>query len=224
MRHLFSWFIVSLLLLPKFGFADETTSSAKVPPPAKIEAPESWNKEQKSVIAFLEALFVASRSVNSTGKERAASRERILSALDWSGVARGCLGDAVWKKENPKNRSAFADGLRDVVSLTAFSRLDTFWDGTTYTFKKIEITKDKAVVDCVFKANDEDYTLTYYLKKGSPDWHIEDLAYEGLVYSKQINEQISFFLKDQSFSALLGKLKKRKADLLEDEASPKKKK
>jgi len=181
----------------------------------------AYTGEKLKLKKRVDSLFDSSKRVNGKGQKKA--RSHIILSMDWAKIAKLCLGNATWKKSSSKNRGQFQGLLKDVITMTAFSRMGKFWGGTTYQITSIEIKGRGAVLTTVFTdKHDEEYTLTYYFTKKRGKWLMHDLAYESLVYSEQINEQISFFLKEKAFKELLGKLRKRKADLKESDATAKK--
>ncbi|NDD04055.1 MAG: hypothetical protein EB078_04045 [Proteobacteria bacterium] len=76
-----------------------------------------------------------------------------------------------------------------------------------------EVEKTQAHVSAKFVVKDDSFQLDYYLGKKGRQWLIQDIAYEELKYSSNIREQLDAFLKEKSFSELLGKLRKRREDL-----------
>jgi len=177
----------------------------------------TWANEQTSVDSQLrnqmEELFQASKLVNEP-KEQKKARLAIEKAVDWDEIATLCLGKQAAKKNQGKNFSDFRNLLREVVSKTAFSRLDKFWqNGTTATIDKVELNKNTAHVAAKFKSKEDVFSLDYYLNKKGSQWLIYDIAYEDLKYSENIKEQVDVFLKEKSFSDLLGKLRKRAEEL-----------
>lgn len=177
----------------------------------------TWANDQTSVDSQLrnqmEELFQASKLVNEP-KEQKKARLAIEKAVDWDEIATLCLGKQAAKKNQGKNFSDFRNLLREVVSKTAFSRLDKFWqNGTTATIDKVELKKNTAHVAAKFKSKEDVFSLDYYLNKKGSQWLIYDIAYEDLKYSENIKEQVDVFLKEKSFSDLLGKLRKRAEEL-----------
>lgn len=185
-------------------------------------AAESAKKEktlspaQEELKKYTVSLLEASRKVNDADKKvMKASRSMIETSMNWTEVARQCLGDSVWKKTSAKNRRAFEDLLKDVVILTAFQRLDKFWtDNTSYTFPKVKVAGEEGYVSAEFDIDGDEFLLEYFFKKYGKDWKIIDISFEELRYSENIREQIQAFLRESNFSTLLGKLRKRKAELL----------
>lgn len=161
----------------------------------------------------MDELFQASKLVNDQSQQKKA-RIAIERAIDWDGIAKLCLGKRAVKKYQGKNFSDFRNLLKEVVSKTAFSRLDKFWqNGTTAKIEKIEFDKNEAHIAAKFKSKEDTFSLDYYLSKKGSDWLIHDIAYEDLKYSENIKEQIDVFLREKSFKDLLGKLKKRRDEL-----------
>lgn len=169
--------------------------------------------EQVKIKSQLEELFADSKKVNAAGPERKPARNKIENAMDWDQVAKDCLGTTEWNKASASNRNEYRNLLREVVVKTAFTRLDKFWDGASYKFKKIDVKGDKAQATAVFKVKDEDFTLDYYLLKQGNTWKLYDVALEDIRYSENIREQIKAFLKEKGFSSLLGKLRKKRDEL-----------
>jgi ABC-type transporter MlaC component len=177
----------------------------------------------KDITTRLESLFETSKKVNLEGPDKQKARDTIEKAMDWEKIAKMCLGDKLVKKHSGKNFEEFRNLLKDVVTRTAFTRLDKFWEGNTnYKFEKIEIQGDSAKVPAKFFVKGEPFELDYYLSKKGSDWLIYDISYEEVRYSTNISEQIDAFLKEGNFSTLLGKLKKRRDDLIEEASKPKK--
>lgn len=183
-------------------------------------APGEFTGESLKLKTTLEALFEASKKVNAQGGERTKARAAIDNALDWDKIAQLCLGAEVWKKQEA-NRGKFRALLKDVISKTAYTRLDTFWNGTTPIFEKIEVSGTTALSKVRFKVKEESFLLEYYFNKRGSNWTIYDIAYEGERYSEQISTQIAAYLKESTFASLLDKLKKRSAEL--DKPAPAKK-
>lgn len=221
-------FLVALFLGGTPGFADTPTAPAPAkasdkPATATPESSASLNPDQQAIKSYLTELFEASKGVNADGKERAASRSKIEGSVDWNKISEMCIGGAKrWKAQSEKNRSEFSRLLKEIITLTAYSRMSDFWKDTTYAFKKIDVKGSTAEVEAKFTSKKEDYVLSYYLHRIGKAWRIYDLAFDDLRYSENIHEQIDAFLKEKNFAQLLDKLRKRKAELLEDEKKGKK--
>jgi ABC-type transporter MlaC component len=167
------------------------------------------------------SLFDASKKVNVKGPEGKAARAKIEGAMDWDRVAKDCLGPAEWKKASEGNRKSYRDLLKEVIVKTAFTRLDTFWEGATYTFTKIDPNSEPQI-SAKYSVKGEELTLDYYISKKGSSYSIYDIAFEDIRYSENIREQITAFLKEKGFSNLIAKLKKRRDELDEAEAAKKK--
>jgi ABC-type transporter MlaC component len=191
--------------------ADEAAPAK--PAAAKAESPEAAKLRENIV-----ELFETSKKVGSTEPaERKKARDRVEKSLDWDRIAKDCLGPKRWGAQSAKNRKEFRDLLQDVVVRTAFSRLDKFWKDTQgYTIEKVDVKGSNAHVASKFIVDNEDFLLEYYMSKAGGNWMIYDIAYEDLKYSENISEQIIAFMKDNQFSTLLDKLRKRR-DELKDE-------
>ncbi|MBI4404204.1 MAG: ABC transporter substrate-binding protein [Deltaproteobacteria bacterium] len=183
---------------------------------------KQFSGEALSLKGHLEELFVVSKKINDP-KEKGQARRRIEAALDWDRVARDCLGVTHWAKQSAKGREEFKNLLREVIVKTAYTRLDKFWDGgTTYHFDKIDIKGQTADVITRFFVQKDSFILEYFLTRKANKWLIDDVAFEDLRYSVNINEQIDAFLKEKSFANLLEKLRKRRDELDSNARSPKK--
>jgi ABC-type transporter MlaC component len=177
--------------------------------------------EQDSLKLQLENLFEVSKKVNTPESEKEKSRKEIEGAIDWEGIARLCLGESNFKKHKGKNFSDFRDLLKEVISKTAFSRMDKFWaGGTKAQIDKVDVQGTKAHVAAKFITNGETFSLDYYLNKKGNRWSIDDIAYEDMKYTVNIKEQLDAFLKEKPFSELLVKLRKKR-DELDKPAKPK---
>lgn len=202
-------------LLLTLGIATTLLSSA----PLKAAA----ENQSQEVTTRLEKLFEASKKVNVAGPEKQKARETIEKAMDWEKIAQMCLGAKLAKKNAGKNFDEFKGLLKEVVTRTAFTRLDKFWEGNTnYKFENIDVKSGTAKVPAKFFVKGEPFELEYYFIKKGNEWLIYDISYEEIRYSTNISEQIDAFLKDGNFSTLLSKLKKRRDTLIEEEAQPKK--
>ncbi len=212
--------IFCLSMIPFHGastsaFADEKVAQEKVEKAAPSQAPKKAEKvftgEAAEVKREMEALFDASQKVN--GAEKAAAREKIETALDWDRVAKDCLGPVQWKKQPEKNKEEFRATLKEVIVKTAYSRMDKFWDNTTYQFSRIDVKGNAAHVTTKFNAAGDHIVLDYYLDRKGSKWFIHDISFEDLRYSENISEQITAFLKEKPFSQLIASLKKRRDEL-----------
>lgn len=209
-----------------FTLADEpaaTSEGAKVEatkPAEKAPADDTaFTGEQLQIQKKMDALFEASKKVNGSGAERTKARNEIETALDWDKVSQVCIGPNFYKKQSPGNISEFKRLLKDVISKTAYSRLDKFWaDGTTYKIAKIDLKGGAATVLSKFFVKGDSFALEYYLNKKGSTWYVWDIAYENERYSVNINEQIDAFLKERKFADLLEKLKKRLEELSESKS------
>lgn len=200
-----------------------TTESAAKPGTTETKSAGALSADQTAIQTYLSELFEASKNANSQGKEKEAARGRIESSVDWNKIAEMCMGGAKpWNAQSPKNREEFSKLLREIIALTAYSRMSDFWKDTSYSFQKIEVKGSVAEVAAKFRSKKEDYILSYFLHRVGKGWRIYDLAFEDLKYSENIHEQIDAFLKEKSFAQLLDKLRKRKSDLVEDEKKGKK--
>lgn len=178
-------------------------------------AETSFTGEAAKIKGQMEVLFDASRKVNAKGAEQKTARAKIEDAMDWEQIAKDCLGNKEWAKNSASNRNAYRDLLKDVVMRTAFTRLDTFWDGATYHFTKIDVKGGKAVATAEYTVKGDTLTLDYFIAKKGSTWSIYDIAFEDIRYSENIREQITAFLKEKGFPNLLAKLKKRRDELAE---------
>ncbi|MFM8313392.1 MAG: ABC transporter substrate-binding protein [Deltaproteobacteria bacterium] len=177
----------------------------------------------KDVTARLEQLFEASKKVNLEGDEKQKAIEVIENAMDWDKIAQVCLGAKQAKKNSGKNFEEFRNLLKDVITRTAFTRLDKFWQGSAkYKFEKIEVTGNNAKVPTKFFVKGEPFELEYYFSKKGSEWLIYDISYEEVRYSTNISQQIESFLREGDFTTLLSKLKKRRDDLIEATSKSKK--
>ncbi len=187
------------------------------------ETPKTFTGEAAKVQTHLELLFSASKEVNSEDPaKRAAARKQIQESMDWERVGKDCLGTAEWNKIPAKNRQAYLDLLQDVIVKTAYTRLDTFWDGAKYDFTKMDIKGNNLHSTAVYTVKDDSFTLDYFLTKKGGKWLIYDVAFEDIRYSENIREQIRAFLKEKGFPNLLAKLKERR-DKLDAESKTSKK-
>lgn len=214
-------FIALLIALTFPSFAEETPATA----PAPSAAPQFTGKEAE-VKKRMDVLFELSKHVNHIeAKKRNEARSAIDAALDWDRVSEDAIGSSEWRKLSAANRTSFRDLLKDVIVRTAYTRLDKFWEGgTTFSIDKITMEKGgKAHLVAKFVLKEEPFILDYYLYSKGPKWNIYDIAFEGERYSININEQITAFLREKSFSGLLDKLRKRRAELISDAEKPKKK-
>lgn len=211
------YFSLSLLVLSFLTFgplrADEKAAepAAKgTPAAAPATGGSKFQGEDKKLYDYLVDLFETSKHVS--GKENEKSRNKIEAALDWDKIAQDCLGTH-WKTQSPANREAFKKILREVITKTAFSRMESFWSGTTYDIDKIEKRGAETFVSSKFKVKSDTFSLEYYLNKKGGKSLITDIAFEDLRYSESIREQIEAFLKEKKFSDLMEKLKKRRDEL-----------
>jgi ABC-type transporter MlaC component len=174
---------------------------------------KSFTGEALEMKNTMDGLFEASRHVNEKGPEKDKSRAKIEDALDWERVARDCVGAARYKKLSAQNKEKLRSLLHQVIVKTAFTRLDTFWTNTKYSFRKITSKNGSGVVDSKFSVGKDNFDLVYYLYKKENRWWIYDISFEDMRYSENINEQLEAFLKEKPFSALLEKLQKRLDDI-----------
>lgn len=210
-----------LFVMPSAMCAEETKPTAPTNAPAAAPADTAVKKagktftgEAKKIEDQLTTLFDHSRKTNVPGAEGKQAREAVGNALNWDRVAKDCLGAGRWKSTSEKNRNEFRGLLKDVVEKTAYSRLAAFWKGgTTYSFKTIDVKSNEAHVVSDFNVNGDIASLEYFLEKKGSDWKIFDIAFEGLRYSKNINEQVEAFLKEKGFPNLLTQLRKRLEEL-----------
>lgn len=175
------------------------------------EEPKFSGEAEKVRLHFVN-LFEASKKVNAS-QGNTSARGQIENALDWDRISIDCLGKTNWAKSSGKTRSEFTGLLKEVITRTSYTRLDKFWEGATARFEKIEIKGSQAHVMARFYVAVESFSLEYYLSKKQGRWFIYDLAYEGLRYSANINEQIEAFLREKPMGELLGKLRKRRDEL-----------
>lgn len=169
--------------------------------------------ENENLKKQLENLFESSKKVNLATAEKGKARAEIEQAVDWEGIAKLCLGEANSKKYS-KGFSDFRNLLKEVITKTAFSRMDKFWEnGTTAVVDKVEVKGGTAHVGAKFNSKDETFALDYYLSKKGNKWMIHDIAFEDMKYSVNIKEQLDAFLKEKNFNDLLEKLRKRRDEL-----------
>lgn len=181
---------------------------------------KTYTGEAQNLKLQLIQLFEASEKVNSPA-EKAAARGTIESAVDWDRIAKTCLG-AQGKNQSAANREQFQKLLRGVILKTAFSRMDSFWDGTTYRFDKIDVKGKEASVKAKFKVKEDTIALDYFMGKKGDKWMMYDIVVDDLRYSEVINEKVTAFLKEGKFAGLLDSLKKRLEELQKDTADNKK--
>lgn len=206
-----SFFLISPILAVEPPLETAPASAAPTEPAGPV-----YTGEAAKLKEHLEVLFDASRKINSKNEaEKKSARGRIEGSMDWPEVAKDGLGASEWAKTSAANRKAYTDLLQEVIVKTAYTRLDTFWDGAKYHFSKIEIKGNKAQATAIYDVKGEKFTLDYFLLKNGGKWLIYDIAFEDIRYSENIREQIKAFLKEKGFSSLLAKLKKRRDDLNE---------
>lgn len=187
------------------------------------ETPKTFTGEALKVKNHLESLFTSSKEVNSADPaKKASARKQIQEAMDWERIAKDCLGNADWAKNAGKNRQEYQALLEDVIVKTAYTRLDTFWDGATYEFTKMDPKGNNFHATAVYTVKGDSFTLDYFLNKKNGKWLIYDVAFEDIRYSENIREQIRAFLKEKGFPNLLAKLKERRDKLDAEAKAPKK--
>lgn len=216
--------------------AEEATPSASPEAKAEASAPAKaaeapaetgggkFTGEAAKIKEHMEGLFDTSKKVNKPAETKAASRAKIEGALDWDGIAQACLGKNA-SKGNETQRNQFRDLLRDVAVKTAYTRLDTFWEGATYKFDLIDVKGNTAHVRSTFRdKSGSGFSLDYYMVKKGGQWLINDIAVKNERYSVNIREQINEFMAQGqgNFGKLLEKLKKRREELDRDAQSSKK--
>jgi ABC-type transporter MlaC component len=155
----------------------------------------------------------------SNATQRNAARGKIEQALDWDAIAQACLGASEWKHQSAANRASFRNLLKDVILRTAYSRMDKFWKGATASIDKIDVKGGKAEVFAKFLSNGEKLKLSYFFHEQGKKWKMNDVAYNGMRYSVNINDQIDAFLREKNFNELLQKLRKRRDELVSDAKS-----
>jgi ABC-type transporter MlaC component len=200
--------------------AATTAPAVEVSPEKRDTTTKTYTGEALKLKDQMIGLFAASEKVNSAA-EKSKARGIIETAVDWDRIAKTCLG-AEWKKQSAPNREKFQKLLKEVILKTAFSRMDTFWDGTSYKFDKIDVTGKEAKVRAKFKVKEDFITIDYHMNKKGEKWLMHDVVYDDLVYSQVVNEKVSTFLKEGKFAGLLDSLRKR-LDELEKDASDSKK-
>lgn len=197
--------------------AKPATSGTALTPIDKLDRTDKPYAGEAAVLrTTMNELFDASRRIN--GVEKVQAREKIETSLDWDRIARECIGAANWKKQSEKNRTDFRNLLKEVVVKTAYTRLDKFWDNASFKYEKIDVKGNEAHVTAKFTVNGDTFPLDYYLGKKGPRWFIHDIAFEDIRYSTNIFEQISAFLKEKPFSELLASLRKRRDELVTQNA------
>lgn len=212
MKHAF----LSLFLVLGLARAESPAPEAATEKPeaaAQTKAvTQEFTGEAKKVQEQLEVLFDASKKVNKPAETKAKYRGVIESGLDWNQVAAMCLGKNA-SKGSAAQREQFKNLLKDVAVKTAFTRLDTFWDGAKYKFDEIKVNGTDAQAHSTFSVKGDSFGLDYYLSKKSGKWLIVDIAFKKERYSVNIKEQINEFLAQGNFAKLLDKLKKRRDEL-----------
>ncbi len=228
----FSLFLLLFVLGLFFGvlpvYADEVTATETAPeavertpdgaaaakPTTSAAKTDSLSAEQQKLKEMLSSLLDVSKNVNEAGAKGAAARKQVEDGVNWDHVAQICLGGpAAWKKQSASNRNQFSKLLKDIISLTAYSRMSTFWEDTKYSIDKVKVTGSTGIVSAKFSADDEEYVLDYYFEKQGGNWKIFDLSVDEDKYSDNITQQIKAFLKENNFATLLQRLEKRRADL-----------
>jgi ABC-type transporter MlaC component len=211
----------------------DASTDAKATPATETKASEAEAKiinknpgdggftgKSLAVKKYMEDLFEISRKVNSANTSvKNKARLQIENALDWDKVAHDCLGDNNYKKQSQKNITEFKTILKDVIIKTAYTRLDKFWNGTSFKIDKINLKGNTAHVPGKFFVNGGTEILDYYLQEKNGKWSIVDIAYEGLRYSVNIHEQLDAYLSQNTFASLLDKLRKRRQELASDSES-----
>jgi ABC-type transporter MlaC component len=186
--------------------------------PKANQTTKKYTGEALKIQEIIENLFDASKKVNKPKETKDKERARIESSMDWDRISKDCMGTQ-WAKQSPANREQFKKLLKDVMVKTAYSRMDTFWNNTTYQFASIDVKGSQAEVLTKFKVDEDTFDLQYYLNKKGNSWLVYDIAYENIRYSHNISEQITGFLKGSNFAALADKLKKRREELEKDSDS-----
>lgn len=212
-------FLSFLVIFCSLAFAEapeaKTEEKAEAKPAAAApaeSAASSFSGEQLKIKELLETLFDASKKVNKPAETKAKYRALIERGLDWNEVATACLGKGA-AKGSAAQREQFKNLLKDVAVKTAFTRLDTFWDGANYKFDEIKVKGNEAQAHSTFTVKGDSFGLDYYLSKKSGKWLINDIAFKNERYSVNIREQITEFLSQSNFAGLLDKLKKRREEL-----------
>ena len=225
-----------VLIASVFAFAETPIPSPEptsVPPLVETKAPQAsvgsstkpepnWTGEAALLRKDLGILFDESRKVNSKDhSEKTKVRKLIDDWFDWEKIAEECLGPVQWKKQPAGNRESFLKLLKDVIQRTAYTRLDKFWQGAQYRIVEINLTGETGQVTAEFLKAGDLATLEYKMLKKKTKWLIGDLKFEGEQYSQNINQQITAFLRANSFAVFLDKLRKRRDELAADVRTPK---
>lgn len=202
-------------------YAEEAATTDTAKPEEKAAAPaaapvdattKTFSGESAKIKEMLETLFDASKKVNKPVETKNKYRGIIESGLDWNQVATSCLGKNV-SKGSAAQKEQFKNLLKDVAVKTAYTRLDTFWDGAKYKFDDITANGTDGHAHSSFTVKGDTFGLDYYLSKKSGKWLIVDIAFKNERYSVNIKEQINEFLSQGNFAKLLDKLKKRREEL-----------
>lgn len=197
----------------------KTDGSVIRPAEKKTENHAVFTGEELKLKNRLDTLFELSKKVNSSlPNEKKNARKEIEISMDWERVAEICLGKKQWNRQSVASRNRFRELLKEVIVRSAYGRLDKFWKDAIYRFEPFKIQNNSTMVLAKFLVESSTLELEYYLHRVQGQWKIFDIAYEGERYSVNIQKQLEEFLAEFSFKELLGKLKKRRDELAEEDS------
>lgn len=136
-------------------------------------------------------------------------REITDKAMDWNAMARSSLGPT-WRGLPEAQRAEFVEVFKELLARQYRDDVDRFRGTERVTFAEVETVNELVIVKTtLLTSSGEKVPIHYTLHKLGAQWLVEDLSIEGVGMTNHYRKTFERFLVNESFEALLQRLKQK---------------
>ncbi len=133
--------------------------------------------------------------------------------FDFSEMAKRALGRP-WKDQSPEKQNEFVSLFKQLLFNTYVDRVETYTGSNEKVVYDVqEVKGDYAFVKTrIVNYQDTDVAVDYRLKEEKGNWKVYDVIVEGVSLVSNYRSQFTSILANESFDALLVKLRQKAAE------------
>ncbi|MDX8389118.1 MAG: ABC transporter substrate-binding protein [Mariprofundaceae bacterium] len=181
-----------------------------LPASAEVLTPDAVVKETMNGIIDILKEREDSSTISET--EFDAIHHTIVAGFDFTEMAKRSLAKG-WKKINAQQRTDFTTTFRQLIERSYSSRLSGYSDEIV-EFGEVKIDVDRAKVETVIVAEDNDIPINYSLHLNKESWKIYDVKIEGVSLVSTFRSSFRKIIKKDGFEGLHHHLKKKLAKII----------
>ncbi len=136
----------------------------------------------------------------------------LLPVFDFEAMAKSSLG-ANWRTATPEEQKEFVSLFTDLLSRTYLKRIKSGVTDSEIKVEKADVDGSKAVVKTTISADGDPIKVDYRLEAENDKWRVYDVMIENIGLITNYREEFSGIVRDGGMTALIQKLKDKKADM-----------